>query len=246
MKRGILPQFTFLRLLFGLSWLFSTAFTTNAQTIDYDNAIPATWLRGAELRLGNPDIDGTPYLFKDWQPGTMLMTNGRLVEDIKVNFINQAGEVMVSKPYAGLNVQYGVIELDVVSVTISEKDEDRRFVRYWADTIENVGDEQHYFYEVLAEGKVSLLKKPYKFYKRPKQREAYSSGNTKAKYVPKSDFFMRLPGQENYTQVRLSKGILLKAIDPAYREKAKATMKQMKGKWTREKDVAAMLLSLFH
>lgn len=215
-----------------------------AQTVDYDHGLPANWLRGVEIRIDNPNVGGTPYLFDDWQPGTMLMTSGRLVEGIKINFVNQAGEVIVSKPYAGLEVQYGVIEKDVVSVTILGEAGDRQFVRYWADTIENTGDEQHYFYEVLAAGKVSFLKKPYKAYKRARLKEAYSSSDNRAEYVLKNDYFMKMPGQKAYSRILLGKAPLLKALGSAYREKAKSLMKEMKGKWTREKDVVRLLTEL--
>lgn len=245
MKKGTASHGRIFRIAYGLILLFSAFIQAHGQTVDYDHAIPASWLRGAELRLGNPNIEGTPYLFKDWMPGTMLMTNGRVVEDIRINFVNQEGEVMVTKPYAGLDVQYGVIELDVVSVTIKDEDQDRRFVRYWADTIESTGDELHYFYEVLAEGKVSLLKKPYKFFKRAKLREAYSNGNNKAKFVLKREFFLRLPGQESYTTMRLSKGLVLRAIGKSRADEAKRLMKAQKGKWNRGRDVGAMLVQLF-
>ncbi len=218
---------------------------SEAQTPDIDGSIPTTWLRGAELRLGNPDIAGTPFLFKEWLPGSMRMTNGRLVEDIKVNFVNQAGEVMISKPYAGLEVKYGVIELDVVSVTILDNDGDRNFVRYWADTIESSGSELHYFYEVLAAGKVSLLKKPFKLYKRARLREAYSNGNNQAKYVLKNEYYLRLPGQKGYTTLHLTKGNIFKILGKDLAAKAKQLMKAQKGKWSSEKDVANVLEALF-
>jgi hypothetical protein len=53
------------------------------------------------------DVNGTPYLFDDWEPSTITLMNGAVLRDIKTNFnavtdellyIDNAGKTMVANP----------------------------------------------------------------------------------------------------------------------------------------------------
>lgn len=236
MMRKILTLF----LIFSCTW-------ASGQAVDWDSQVPATWLKGATVSPDHPEIIGSPYLFESWQPASLIMTSGRHVKDIAVNFINQTGELVVSKVYAGEEVKYGIVESDIESVTLAEVfgNKKRHFVRFRADTLEGVGSPDHFFYEVLNNGPASFLKKPFKHFVRARVTEAYSYGKNKAKYILKNQYFLRVPGQSGYTEVRLTKHTILAAMGAQWSSRARALMKENSWRWNQEEDLAKMLDTLF-
>lgn len=216
------------------------------QSVDWDPNVPASWLKGATVAPEQPGIQGSIYVFDDWLEGTLLMTNGRFVDDIKVNFAGQNSDLVISRPYHGIPTEYNVIERDVVSVTILPFDDTpkRHFVYLPLDSIESTGT-GGFFYEVLLDNEATLLKKTYKQFVRARQREAYSNGANEAKYVLISEYFIKVPGKENYEAIRLNRKMISDALGKSLATKAKGLARKNKWKWTRDRDVPKLLEALF-
>jgi hypothetical protein len=216
------------------------------QSIDWDPNVPASWLKGATVAPEQPGIQGSIYVFDDWLEGTLLMKNGRFVDDIKINFAGQNGDLVISRPYHGIPTEYNVIESDVVSVTILPLDDTpgRHYMYLPIDSVESTGT-GGFFYEVLLDDQVTLLKKSYKQFVRARQREAYSNGANEAKYVLMSEYFVKIPGKDNYEPIRLNRKIISDALGKNLATKAKGLAKKNKWKWTRDEDVSRLLEALF-
>lgn len=92
------------------------------------------------------DVVGSPYLFDDFTPSTILLDNGRRLKDIKTNFnlvtselvyLDESGKAMVANPAVIQSVETGGAE-------------QRKFIPTPA---------RNTFYEVISsEGKATLLK----------------------------------------------------------------------------------------
>lgn len=227
--------------------LITTVISVQSQILDHDPVMPAGWMKGATINLDQPGINGTIYLFEQevWPEGTLLMKNGRLVDDIKINFAGENGDLIISRPYQGMPTEYQVIERDVTSVTLLALPgiPKRHFVNLPIDSIEAEGT-GGFFYEVLLDDKMALLKKTYKQFVRAKQTEAYANGANEAKYVLRTEYFIRPQGSSQFKAIRLNKKLLSGALGTSLTSEAKGLMKKNKWKWNRDRDVAQLLQAL--
>lgn len=227
--------------------LIATVTSVQSQVIDHDPVMPAGWMRGATINLDQPGINGTIYLFEleVWPEGTLLMKNGRLVDDIKINFAGENGDLIISRPYEGIPTEYQVIERDVKSVTLLALPgiPRRHFVNLPIDSIEGEGT-GGFFYEILLDNKMALLKKTYKQFVRARQKEAYANGANEAKYVLRTEYFIRPQGSSNFSAVRLNKKLLSGALGAPLANEAKGLMKKNKWKWNKDKDIVLLLKAL--
>lgn len=227
--------------------LIVTVASVRGQVIDPDPVMPAGWMRGATISLDQPGINGTIYLFEQevWPEGTLLMKNGRLVEDIKINFAGEHGDLVISRPYQGIPTEYQVIEREVASVTLLALPgiPARHFVNLPIDSIEAEGT-GGFFYEVLLDDKMALLKKTYKQFVRARQKEAYANGANEAKYVLRTEYFIRPQGSDRFSPVRLNKKLLSGALGASLTSRAKGLMKKNRWKWNKDRDVVALLKAL--
>lgn len=226
--------------------IVSLTASLSGQVIDHDPVMPAGWMRGASINLDQPGINGTIYLFEEvWPEGTLLMKNGRLVDDIKINFAGENGDLIISRPYEGIPTEYQVIERDVTSVTLLALPgiPARHFVNLPIDSIETEGT-GGFFYEVLLDDKMALLKKTYKQFVRAKQTEAYANGANEAKYVLRTEYFIRPQGSKSFSPIRLNKKLLSGALGASLTSEAKGLMKKNKWKWNRDADVVLLLQAL--
>ncbi|GEM_PF-5185445 len=224
----------------------ATVGSLKSQIVDHDPVMPVGWMKGASLDLDQPGINGTIYLFEsEWPEGTLLMRNGRFVDNIKINFAGENGDLIISRPYEGIPTEYSVIERDVTSVTILAQPgvPERHFVNLPIDSIEIEGT-GGFFYEILLDDKMDLLKKTYKQFVRAKQREAYSNGANEAKYVLRTEYFIRVKDSEDFKPIRINKKQLSGILGSTLTNKAKRIMKQNKWRWNKDRDVTKLLEEL--
>lgn len=225
----------------------ATVMSARSQVIDHDPVMPVGWMKGATIDLEQPGINGTIYLFEAevWPEGTLLMKNGRFVDNIKINFAGENGDLIISRPYQGIPTEYQVIERDIKSVTLLALPgvPERHFVNMPIDSIENEGT-GGFFYEVLLDDKITLLKKTYKQFIRAKQKEAYSNGANEAKYILRTEYFIRPQGSDKFKAVKLNKKLLSDALGTSRTNEARGLMRTNKWKWKKDRDVVSLLQAL--
>lgn len=225
--------------------LVSTNISLQSQVIDHDPVLPLGAMRGASIDMEQPGIKGSIYLFDIWHEGTLLMKNGRLVDDIKINFAGENGELIISKPYEGIPTEYHVIERDVISVTLIGLPgiPERHFANLPLDSIEAEGT-GGFFYEVLLDDKIVLLKKTYKQFVRAKVKEAYANGAGDAKYVLRTEYFIKKQGANSYQPTQVNKKLLSEVLGSAMKSEAKSLRKKNKWKWGRDEHIVLLLKAL--
>ncbi|MCE7991598.1 MAG: hypothetical protein HEP71_06445 [Roseivirga sp.] len=225
--------------------IVSISVSLNGQVVDHDPVMPAGWMKGATINLEQPGINGSIYLFDNWLEGTLVMKNGRVVDDIKINFAGENGDLVISRPYQGIPTEYQVIERDVTSVTTLALPgiPKRHFVNLPIDSIEAEGT-GGFFYELLLDDKAALLKKTYKQFVRAKQTEAYANGANDAKYVLRTEYYIRPAGSSDFRAIRLNKKLISGALGASQSSKAKGLMKKNKWKWNKDEDIVQLLQAL--
>ena len=186
---------------------------------------------------GNPfsdksldDVEGTPYLFKEWNWGAIRFRNGKYAKDVSLLF-----NVYNNKLYFSKNGQQMELIDMVKEFMIGYKDNGDSITLLFRNGYPQVDKKStESFYEVLADGKVQLLKwrqkeintiKPY-------------NGATKTKFDDRQILYLFIPGSK-MVKVKKDKDDIIKAL-PEYKSRIEEFV-QKNGKLKNEDSVAQLI-----
>jgi len=106
-----------------------------------------TDVRGIDVKEADADIQGTPYLFDDWSPGSAATENGKAYNNLKLKYNIKVNQLLFLNDN---NESLGFKE-PVKTFTIKNMSFVNGFPSVDLQTTST-------FYQVLADGKVKLLK----------------------------------------------------------------------------------------
>lgn len=167
--------------------------------------------------INDPGIEGTPFLDKEEQIGTVLFTNGKLTKDVHLKF-----DMLNNKIYF---VRDGTIMEFIDTVKdfyLQYKDNNTVGVVYRNGFPQIDRNTAATYYELLADGKVSLLKHRYKVVTEYKE---YSTASKK-RYDERSQLYAALPG-DRIIRIRKDRKFLMDAM-PEYADKIKTITDKLK------------------
>ncbi len=103
------------------------------------------------------DVDGTPYLYADWRPGTVTDNLGKKFTNVFIKYdaysdaveVNQNGEVMI------LNGQL----YPSFTIMLAEQGSNSVTVHNFNNTFPNITLPESGYFEILVEGNIRLFKK---------------------------------------------------------------------------------------
>jgi hypothetical protein len=149
-----------------------------------------------------PDIEGTPFLIKDWKIATLVTKKGVQVNNVSVKlniesnelyYLDSAGKTWIAN--AGNVVKISLINFD-------GKDNTTTVFKCGYPAIGK--QTNNYYYQVLADGKIALLKKLYKTIETFKND---LSGEKRREFVEGTRIFVFVAGE--IKEVKNDKGFIL-------------------------------------
>lgn len=189
-----------LKLLIGLLFLSSTAMAQFSAMHNSNNEIIT------ENRYSK--VEGSPYLFDDWQKGTIYSSDGQILPYDEINFNGQNGKVEVreaDKKIIALNaLLYNKVEVLV---------ESEKYV--FANRLQSPTD-LTYYHVIYAGTKLSFLKK---FESDIKEEDVANYGVSKSKNRFVSSTKHYILQDNNLTFTPRSKGKILKFLNSTKLEK---------------------------
>ncbi|MBD1362191.1 hypothetical protein IDJ77_00085 [Mucilaginibacter sp. ZT4R22] len=141
---------THLKLLFTVLSLSAFITTADAQFVQHRDYRPVPTLDYAELK-------GTPYLYEDWQQGSVKLANGVSSKDKMLVRYNLVNDMLSFKDNASGEEMAFVVPVE--EFTINDNSGDRPVVRLFRSYQGIAGSTPSGFFEVLSDGKVQLIKK---------------------------------------------------------------------------------------
>lgn len=193
--------------------------------------------RAREIPFTPGETEGSYYLYKNWSPGTITMSNGEEVRDIflKYNFRKRALEIKTDSAYYALNAH------DVERFTIydNESQRFRQFVAahdYQANNTPLVG-----VLELLHEDTIGLVAKTSPSLIEANYKGALSGGSMNDKIVKEKEYFLVRDHQLTALPTKKKEAIaVLQTYDPSIEQ----FMKKARLKPKREGDLIAIVKHL--
>jgi hypothetical protein len=232
------------RSVFFLAISMLQLFALKSQDLNWNVLAPDNnMIVGNELTFKKDNsVEGTPFLFDNWPKGYLVMINDAKMEGIKINLLNQEGELQVSKPIEGIDIRYNVDESKVkyFIVVDSATQKERRFDYL---KIDKYGKESNkgYFFEVLFDGPASFLKFASKEFKKAEEAKAYDLGTKKSRYILDETYVIRLSASTEFQPLLLKKKSFEKVFSSDNFKKSESIMKKNKLKWSDESDIVQLL-----
>jgi hypothetical protein len=154
------------------------------------------------------DVEGTAYIVDAWQPGTVLLKNGTLIKDVQLKF-----DLYLNKLYFqrdGLVFEFADTVRDFY---LQYSDQKTAGLVYRSNYPETGKNNTLTFYELLVDGKISLLKHRYKLLMETKDIDM----RVRKKYEDKQQYYAALPGNR-IVKIKRDRKALMEAM-PEYAEK---------------------------
>ena len=179
--------------------LFSQAvYSQNGNTLKEDNPViiqdrlnKLNSINGANsLLMGfdnrTSEVVGDAYLFESWVPATITFKQGEEVEEVPVNvdLLNNRVEIKAGDQ---VKVAYGFQIRDFVVKDLLE--EDSKFVSF-SDFRLADGEKLKGFGQLLYDGQVKLLKRPYVIVKKAKYIPGFEVGSLNPEIVDKEKYYL--------------------------------------------------------
>jgi hypothetical protein len=187
-------------------------------------------------------VEGTPFLFDVWPKGYLVLINDAKMEGIKINLLNQEGELQVSKPIEGIDIRYNIdeskIKYFIVLDSVTQKE--RRFDYLKLDR-NGKESSKGYFFEVLFDGPGSFLKFASKEFKKAEEAKAYDLGTKKSRYILEESYIIKVESSFEFQSVILKKKSFEGIFSSDSFKKSEAIMKNNKLKWSNESDIVQLL-----
>lgn len=202
---------------------------------------PDNWLMSEPSRYVVKGVKGSPSLFEDYVDAVIFMKKGEKIDGIKVNLLNE-DDMVVSRPFNGIEALYDIEENDVrLFVVTSANGGQKTFLRLnqesFAENFIRPG-----FYQVLSKNE-AFIKRTYKELRKAEKVGGYSNGPDRDEYVLIERYYLRLPGESKYQEIKLSKKSVSNVLGDKG-AKAKSLMKQNGWKWKDESHVRMLIEAL--
>lgn len=199
---------------------------------------PDNWLLSEPTRYTVKGVKGTPTLFEEYLDAVIFMKKGDKIDKVKVNLLNE-DDMVVSRPYKGVEALYDIEENDIRQFIITEPDGTQKtFLRLDQPSF-SAGSIKPRFYEALSKNE-AFIKRSYKVLRKAEKVGGYSSGPDRDEYVLIEQYYLRLPGESKYQEIKLSKKSVTKMLGNKAAE-AKSLMKQNGWKWKDEWHVRMLI-----
>jgi hypothetical protein len=171
------------------------------------NGTVLTDIKGLDVKESDPDVQGTPYLFDDWMPGSAITETGNTYANLKLKYDIRFNQVIFLR-----NEDQPMLFAEPLnSFVINNMHFAKGFTPVDVQTSST-------FYQVLADGKVKLLKY---FRKVVEERQSYGAP-TEKKYR-QSQYYYIARGNQMIT-VRPDKKTMLAAL-PGHADQLEAYIK---------------------
>lgn len=230
----------FLLILF-VVFFSHAAFSQNGNTLKEDNPVVVqdrlnklNSINGANsLLLGfdnrSSEVVGDAYLFEDWVPASITFSEGAEVQDLPVNvdLLNQRVEIKAGNQ---VKVAYAFQVRDFV--VKNPLKEDTKFISL-NDLRLADGEKLKGFGQLLYDGQVKLVKRPYVSIKKAKYIPGFEVGSLNPEIVDKEKFY--LLQDKVLTEVKRKPGF------GKHNAQMKKYMKENKLKTKREKDLVEIV-----
>jgi len=143
-------------------------------------------VNGRPIKTGQYEhISGSPYLYEDWTKGAIKLTNGTIYNDMALKY-DQVEDILLFKGKDGTALE--VIE-PITEFTLqlpgSGIAENKVFQSGFK--AEKINDSKDSFYEVLADGKVKLLKRTAKVIR---EEKAYGSATINKNIMQNVNYYI--------------------------------------------------------
>lgn len=168
-----------LKLLAAALGLSATINTAHAQLInerDYKVITPIRYM----------NVEGTPYLDDEWQPGEVKLTNGVTSQEkmmLKYNLVDDM--VLFKDKDSGEQMAFVI---PVQEFTINLANDDKLFVRRFRSGYKGIeGSTPASFFEVLSDGKIQLIKKDVK---KPFESQDIGSASKTTTFIEKAKYYL--------------------------------------------------------
>lgn len=199
---------------------------------------PDNWLLSTPSRYIVKGVKGNPTLFGEYLDAVIFMKKGNKIEEVKVNLLNE-DDMVVSRPYKGVEALYDIEENDIRQFIVTGPDgKQKTFLRLnqpsFATSFIKPG-----FYEALSKNE-AFIKRAYKELQKAEKVGGYSSGPDRDEYVLIEQYYLRMPGESKYQEIKLSKKSVTKMLGDKASE-AKSLMKQNGWKWKDESHVCMLI-----
>jgi len=155
-----------------------------------------TNIKGSNVKDADADVQGTPYLFDDWLPGSVVTEDGKTYNNLKLKYDIRFSQLI----FLNQNDEASGFREPVKMFTINHMVFTNGFPSVDAQTIAA-------FYQVLADGKIKLLKYSKKVIE---ERQTYGATAMEKSYRKMQSYYVFKDGK--MTKVRADKKSLLAAL----------------------------------
>lgn len=150
------------------------------------------------------NVVGTPYLNDDWLSGSVITTQGAMIEGVFVLYDLVDETLYVKKE----NREFVVLQDRIASFSVVEKNQ-RRIFRPFTDA-----DGKFFFGEIVAAGNMELIRHLGKYFIPASQQSSAYNTQMQAEYKSKkAEWYLFHTQDKRLIPVKLSKSSLLAALD---------------------------------
>lgn len=167
--------------------------------------------------LSSVDIEGTPFLNSDFEMGRVVFTNGKMSKDVNLKFDMLNNRLLFLRD--GVTLEF--VE-PVRDFYLQHIENDKSGVVFRGNFPPIDKNTTSTFYELLVDGKITLLNYRYKTMSEYKEYSMIQ----KKQYVEHSQLYAVLPGNK-IIRIKKDRKFLMKAM-PDYAEKIKSITENLK------------------
>lgn len=153
-------------------------------------------------------IKGSPRLFDKWYPAEIVLNGGQKHQNIPFKLDVFENQELITKNQAGDSL---FIKENMVSY-FSIYNEDTKITHTFKRFKEKSTDKKPIFFDVLHEGKYSLLAKRYKNFSPADFKGGYSAQRFYDEYTNVTDLFIKIPETEDLVKIKPNKKSILKVL----------------------------------
>lgn len=160
-------------------------------------------VNGRPIRANtNTEVSGDPYLFPEWKEAVVELADGRSFKNIpvKLDILNQ------QLLFAGSNNEELEFIDKVKAFIIKDENRHHIFKNGYPSTKSTTSDA---FFEVLSEGKITLLKRQWKVIW---EEKTYNSATKTQNILDNTAYYVIQPGDNSLDQIKLQKKAIMNMI----------------------------------
>ncbi|MFN7119682.1 MAG: hypothetical protein ACK4TA_23000 [Saprospiraceae bacterium] len=196
--------------------------------------------KGFDLRYEG--VRGTPLLFDDWQTAKIqLADRDTFGATAKINVDLEQNLLILQLPGEKVG-QVSPYKLKAFKIEDAASRQTQLWTVLREKEVEGTTNSQEKFYELLHQGKFTLLKSVKKTFKRANYKEAYSIGARYDEYIKGVDYWLR-EGDKPFQEIKLKRKSLDEVLS-RYASRMERIIKNQKLNVSEEKDVIKLLTAL--